>query len=68
MDPWFKIKKMIHKTHTPAPNAIYAYIMDSVNVAEFTRSIKHLRKGKTGGRSLVTADLLQQLDEDTVRV
>ena len=28
--------------------------------------MKHLIKGKSGGRSLATADLLQQLDEDTV--
>ena len=65
MDPWFK--KMFHTTHTPAPKAIYAHIMDPVNLVELTRRIKHLRKGKAGGRSQVTADLLQQLDTETVK-
>ena len=40
--------------------------MDPVNLAELTHRIKHLRKGKAGGRSQVTADLLQQLDTETV--
>jgi hypothetical protein len=41
--------------------------MAPVKLAELTRRIKHLRKGKAGGRSQVTADLFQQLDADTVR-
>jgi hypothetical protein len=54
-------------THTPALKAIYTHIVDPVNIAELSRRIKHLRKGKAGGQSQVTADLLQQLDADTVR-
>jgi hypothetical protein len=65
LDPWFK--KLFHTTHTPAPKAVYAHIMDPVTLVELKRRIKHLRKGKAGGRSQVTADLMQQLDMETVR-
>jgi hypothetical protein len=41
--------------------------MNEVGMKELMFRIKCLKKNKAGGRSQVTADLLQLLDENTVR-
>ena len=65
MEPWFR--ELFHTTHTPKPQQRYEHIMNEVGMKELMFRIKRLKKNKAGGRSRVTADLLQLLDEDTVR-
>ena len=65
MPPWFK--RMFHTTHNPVPQQKYEHIMNPVTLKQLVHRIKHLSKKKAGGRSKVTSDLIQLLDEDTVR-
>ena len=64
MEPWFK--EMFHTTRTPKPHQRYEHIMNAVGLKELLFRIKCLKKNKAGGRSRVTADLIQLLDETTV--
>ena len=65
MEAWFP--DMFHTTYTLDTNPAYEHIMDPITAQEFHYRIKCLKKNKAGwGRSVITADVLQQLDSGTV--
>ena len=64
METWFR--EMFHTTCTPDANPAYGHVMDPITASELNYRIKCLKKNKAGGRSGITADILQMLDSDII--
>ena len=52
----------IHTRRQPG----YGHVMDPITASELHYRIKCLKKNKAGGRSGITADILQMLDSDII--
>jgi hypothetical protein len=57
------VRSTFFTTKSPQPHPRYAHVMDPVTLPELKHRIKCMKKNKAGGRSGVTADLLQILDD-----
>ena len=56
------VRSTFFTTKVPQPHPRYAHVMDLVTLPEVKHRIKCMKKNKAGGRSGVTADLLQIRD------
>jgi hypothetical protein len=57
METWFR--DMFYTTYTPDTNPAYDHVIEPITAAELHYRIKCLKKNKAGGRSGITADILQ---------